>query len=689
MKKHILSLCVLLVFAIPALSAYAPDQIIVQFKPGITIDSPSKLPDVVKAKELFKGISTGITAKGAQLPDLSNTYLLYLEEGANIPAAVQSFSSDPGVIYAEPNYRVKALTTTPNDPHYSSQWFFEKIGAPSAWDVTTGSASVYAAVLDTGIDYRHVDLAAKIILGHDWANNDNDPMDDNGHGTHIAGIIGAVTDNSIGVAGVSWQSQIMAIKVLDSSGSGFISDVALGIREAADYPVNVINMSFGDYSNTSTLKNAVDYAYAKGCLMAAAAGNENTDDPIYPAAYDNVLAVAATDQDDRRSVWSGSYSASNYGAWVNIAAPGSSIYSTWRSDTYRNDNGTSMATPVVVGSICLLLSSNPALSQSDIKTRILDTADNIDTLNPGYEGLLGSGRLNLFKALGYPTANITSPSTGEVVSGTVRVYGSATGVSFSSYHLGIGAGASPSSFDDFVNSSSKVEDGLLGSFYSNSFPDGTYVIKLTTRSTNNISAESSSTIMIDNTYPIALISIPLDRAVLGNSATIEGTAWDTKIKYYVLEYATAGSDDYIRIAAGTSNVSGESLGVWDTSGLTGQYKLRLKVVDIPGHESLYTITISIVSSTTQGTSVTQSVKTSPNPFNPAADGETYFYYKLSENHDVSIYLFDISGNLIFKRSYLAGQQGGKAGENLVPWNGKNMFNEPVSNGVYLYKIICN
>ncbi len=327
----------------------------------------------------------------------------------------------------EPNYIVET-TRGADDPYLGSLWGMSAIQAPAAWDVTTGSAAVTVAVVDTGIEYTHPDLATNIavntgevpangidddqngfvddVYGYDFINNDANPMDDHFHGTHCAGTIGAVGDNGLGVAGVAWNVQLMPVKVLSSTGSGSIASVVAGINYAVHRGVKIISMSLGTSSYSQTLESAIENAKQQGVLIVAAAGNsgQNSDlYPLYPAAstQDNVISVAASTQTD------GLASFSNFGATsVDLAAPGVSILSTTLAQGYGYASGTSMATPHVAGMAAILKSVNPGLSYSEIKAALLQGVDPL----PAFSGkTVSGGRANLYRALTlvYPTPTAT------------------------------------------------------------------------------------------------------------------------------------------------------------------------------------------------------------------------------------------------------------------------------------------
>jgi thermitase len=252
--------------------------------------------------------------------------------------------------YVEPRMTMKAQFV-PDDPYWNVQWGLRKIHADWAWNTTLGSRGVLVAVVDTGIDYHHPDLAANYVaLGYDWVNGAADPMDDTGHGTHCAGIIAATIGNSVGIAGLA-QVHIMAEKVLDSQGEGYSDWIAEGIIHAVDQGAKIISISFGDYENSQVIYDAIKYAYDAGVLLVAAAGNYNSDLEFYPASYDEVIAVTATDANDTKA------SFSDFGNWVELAAPGVDVYSTYLNDDYETLSGASMACPHVSGLAALVMSA--------------------------------------------------------------------------------------------------------------------------------------------------------------------------------------------------------------------------------------------------------------------------------------------------------------------------------------------
>jgi subtilisin family serine protease len=264
------------------------------------------------------------------------------------------------VARAERDLIYARLDTAPNDNYWSEQWGLRTIRLPTAWDATRGSVNVLVAVLDTGIEGAHPDLAGEVLpAGHDFVNGDSDPADDEGHGTAVAGVIGAVTNNGKGQAGACWTCTLLAEKVLNASGEGDTVKIALGLIDAVDSGARIVNMSLGGPGESQTLANAVSYAIGKGVVLVAAAGNSGTSAPFYPAAYPGVIAVAASDQSDHLYDWS------NYGSWVGVAAPGCNV-ATLRGGGYGNFCGTSSAAPIVSGLAALALAANPGATGNDI-----------------------------------------------------------------------------------------------------------------------------------------------------------------------------------------------------------------------------------------------------------------------------------------------------------------------------------
>ncbi len=351
-------------------SSESTERLLVQFRSALSLD------ERLKFHRSLEAYSVGSI-------DALNVEVLEVDI-RQAESALKKLSRDPLVVYAEPDYKAFALELT-NDPGIVNnlQWGMFKIKAgdagSSAWNFSKSNSTINIAILDTGIDQDHEDLSSKIVSNKNCTNSST--VDDlYGHGTHVAGIAAAVTNNGIGVAGVGYNASLMNLKVLDDGGSGYYSWIANCIVWAADNGAKVVNMSLGGSAKSKTLENAVNYAWGKGVVIAAAAGNSGNTSPTYPGYYSNVIAVAATDQNDRKASWS-SYS----NRWVDVAAPGVSIYSTFPNHAYTISkklnydyaSGTSMATPHVAGLAALLWSSNFGTDNSSVRNRIESTADKI------------------------------------------------------------------------------------------------------------------------------------------------------------------------------------------------------------------------------------------------------------------------------------------------------------------------
>ncbi|NDI35518.1 S8 family serine peptidase [Chengkuizengella sediminis] len=347
--------------------------IIVKFKDKTSNEMKKRIHQEEKAEVLKKNEQIG--------------FEVIKVKGKSVEKALKQYKNRADVEYAEPIIEYYALFT-PNDPLYASDQYGPQImSAEAAWDITQGSSSVVVAVIDTGVQEDHEDLAGRVVRGYDFIDNDSNPADEHGHGTHVAGTVGAITNNGIGVAGVAPNVTIMGVRVLNASGSGTNQGVADGITYAADNGADVINLSLGSTAPSAAVEDAVNYAWNAGVVVVCAAGNAGTTSPHYPAYYENSLAVAATDSNDAKAWFS------TYGSWVDVAAPGVDIISTQLGGGYVSYNGTSMASPHTAGLAALLASQG--LSNVEIRDRIESTADPI----PGTGSDWTHGRINAFAAV--------------------------------------------------------------------------------------------------------------------------------------------------------------------------------------------------------------------------------------------------------------------------------------------------
>ncbi len=420
---------------------YVPGEVLVKFRDGIKT--------TVERKNLIAKFDCKII-KRIRLTDL---YHLSLPASLNVKQAIKLYLKNSLVEYAEPNYLRYLDQTTPNDPRFGDLWGLENVGqfvgtfdadvdAPEAWDTTTGGSGVVVAIIDSGIDMAHEDLAGNLwvnpgeipgngldddsngyiddVNGWDFARNDNDPSDTEtscgGHGSHTAGTVGAVGDNGIGVTGVNWDVQLMPLKIFKTYFGIFCSASSAAIISAIDYSAMMgARVSNNSYGGGPFSQSEFDAIQASKTLFVAAAGNDGSNNdsvPSYPSNYalDNVVSVAATDNNDLIA------SFSNYGAVsVDLSAPGVNILSTLPGNNYDFYNGTSMASPHVAGVGALLLAQDSNLTINEIKWRILNSADwkNLPVLT--------GGRLNADGALGFglvlPDVTVTvTPLGSNVVS---------------------------------------------------------------------------------------------------------------------------------------------------------------------------------------------------------------------------------------------------------------------------------
>lgn len=396
-------------------SEFAPGRLIVKLTGGETqgvefqaasasaVDQLQARAEVASARPVFAGPFSD--------PDLANelglnrVYLLELREGLDLFAVMDALAADPAIEYAEPDY-ILSTAVQPNDLNFPLQWGLHNTGQailgsigridadidlPEAFDITKGSPDIIIAIVDTGVGLTHPDLVSKLVPGFNIVDDNNNPQDTNGHGTHVAGIAAAATNNTTGVAGVCWECKIMPLKALGTN-SGSTADVAEAIRYAADHGAHVINLSLGGPSGTDTLLSAVRYAYLKNIPIVAAMMNEGNGDIYYPAAYPETIAVGATDKFDLHADYS------NYGNHIDLVAPGSDILSTHiLNPYYYYMSGTSMATPHVTGVLGLMRSIAPSKTIEELRSVLRASADDLGA--SGWDIYFGAGRLNAYKAL--------------------------------------------------------------------------------------------------------------------------------------------------------------------------------------------------------------------------------------------------------------------------------------------------
>ncbi|MBI4056079.1 MAG: S8 family serine peptidase [Elusimicrobia bacterium] len=566
---------------------------------------------------------------------------------------LNEYKIDSSVESASLNYVARAMAV-PNDPFYVSSgtwgqtysdlWGIRKTSPEPAWDQTTGSTSVIVADIDTGVDRNHEDLRDNMwvnsgeipgnglddddngyvddVYGWDYANGDNDPIDDHGHGTHTAGTIAATGNNAVGVVGMNWSSRIMALKILTAGGSGNLADAIPAMIYAADNGARVTSNSWGCACYFQPLDDAIRYVHEAGVVTVTAAGNSSSDAvDFYPASADMAITVAASDPNDLKANFS------NWGEKIDVAAPGVDILSVRASTNricdasrtvaaqYCRLSGTSMATPHVAGLAALLLSQNPSLNPEEVRQTLRHGADDLGS--PGKDTLFGYGRINAGNTLALSdlhalTPIITNPVSHQTLSGdSLSIMGSIPGPNFASYRLEIGAGRVPTSWTTIATGNNQVIDGVLGTVNILNLTQGPNIIRLTATDTSGKTYQFQIHEVIVDNMDTTLQPFGSYLVRLGDVLQITGTA-STKnglsFSQYRLDYAWAGSPNSYSsqgislVNGGLQPVENGTLGSWDTSGVTpsGTYALRLTLTSPNGGTEQVSTNVYLDSSLVSG-----------------------------------------------------------------------------------------
>ncbi|MGD0537187.1 MAG: Ig-like domain-containing protein [Verrucomicrobiota bacterium] len=590
-----------------------PGQLLVRFRGGVAAGRRAGvLAEARVAARAVRGLGSRRAVQAVRVAPLRDSVfdqlvVVELANPADAAGALIRLRRHPDVRYAEPNSILQIVQTAgvvPNDFDFDQQWSFQNTGqdggtpgadihAPGAWAVTTGNRAVKVAVIDTGIDYFHPDLAANLwvnpgevegngvdddgngyiddLHGYDFVNDDSDPMDDNMHGTHVSGIIGGVGNNGLGVAGVCWQVSLMALKAFDQDGNGSLDQVIAAIHYAVANGARVINASWGTPDVSQSLEEAVAEAHAAGLVVVAAAGNNQTANLPFPAAYAQVVSVGALDNQDHRAFFS------NYGPGVTVAAPGVNIYSTAPGNRFQVLSGTSMAAPHVSGVAALILSRHPEFTNVEVETILRNAVDPVVPDQP-----LGAGRINAAQAVAVdtplPQARLQVPA---VLYGKVDVAGTAAGTNFAGYTLEYGPGLYPTNWTPIGNGTTRVtNDVLLAGFSTAVLQDAQYTIRLSVQDVFGQRALDRAVVNVQNTH----LAAPLNNDVLraGDPIGIQGTVFGSN-RTYTIEHGVGwapsawSSAGVTLMHGGTQQVLAGLLGVWNTTTVATNefYSLRL------------------------------------------------------------------------------------------------------------------
>jgi len=548
-------------------AAYVSDELLFQVKAGVSQK---------EAAEIVQGIGADAVSEISQI----RVKRIKVPEQA-LERVKEALSHNPKINFVENNFLAEAVGT-PNDRYYSSQWHLPKISAPLGWDISTGSSNIAIAIIDSGADPTHPDLSSKLIPGYNFVNDNADTHDAQGHGTAVAGSAAAIGNNYTGVSGVAWTNLIMPLVVVNSSYWASYYDISQAITYAADHGAKVMNISIAGSSSSSTLQNAVDYAWRKGAVIFASAGNYSTSSPYYPAACDKVVAVSATTSSDTLSGFS------NYGNWVALSAPGESILTTDNGGGYGYHSGTSFSSPIAAGLGALIMSANPSLTNAQVVEIMRQNGDDLGA--PGFDPYFGYGRINVYKSLlaattdvpqsdtTSPSVSIASPANGSTVSGGVTVDVSATD------NVGV------SKVDLFINGILYASDSTGPySFYweTSKNANGVYVLEaLAYDSADNVGQSNTVQVYVNNPVdtvpPVVAITFSGGNYssggnyYVGKKLTIKATAADN--------VAVAKIELYVDNVRKTSSSGNTLTYMWNTVKVSqGAHVISVKAYDAAGN----------------------------------------------------------------------------------------------------------
>lgn len=498
---------------------FVPGRVLVKFRNNVGLDHARQIVAALGVRTADEFPATGVLVLG-------------LPEQADEAAFAHALEVRDDVEFAELDRVIQPADITPNDPWFGTwEWYLTKIGAPAAWSVTTGRKDVVIAILDTGVDATHPDLQAKMVPGWNIYNNNSDSSDVYGHGTVVAGTAAAASNNGQGVASVAWDCPIMPIRISAADGTATYSAMASGLTWAADHGARVANLSY-NASGSATVSSAASYFQNKGGVVVSAAGNQGTFDAT--ADNPNILTVSATDANDVLATWS------NTGNNIDLAAPGV-VFTTYRGGSYGSTSGTSVSAPIVAGAAALVFSANPALSGSQVRDILKQSADDLGA--PGWDSSYGWGRVNVGRAVSMattpstsdvvpPTVNFASPTNGAAVSGAAVVTLSASdNVAVNSVSLSI----------DGVSAGTATTAPYAFTWNTNAVPNGQHSLTATAEDSSRNTASVYISVLVNNVVdlqpPTISVTAPKDASKVTSNVSVTVTAADnvgvSKVELYV------------------------------------------------------------------------------------------------------------------------------------------------------------
>ena len=538
---------------------HTPGELIVRLHPAASrkaLDALSRKLGAVSVSPVFSPMTPA-----GQHPRLRRNYLIRFPAEWALEPLRRRYAKHSSIEAVEMNRLNRPCAEiVPNDPNYGEQWNLALMNMPQAWDIEQGNPEVTVAVVDGGIDMQHPEFHSQLwrnggeipgnnidddgngyvddlngwdfsdaptLPGHgDWRVRDNEPEDERGHGTHVSGIIGAAANNGIGIAGIAWRCRLMPLRADFKYGSGGYlqnDDVAAAIVYAADNGAQVINMSWGDTVNAFIIEDAVAYAYARGCVMVAAAGNVGAVGSWYPAGLKTVISVAGLSKDRQLN------SDSNFGATIDIAAPGDEILSTDLNGGYQNLSGTSMAAAHVSGVAALVRAANPDDTHAEVRETLIRTASPLFISN-----LVGAGSLNAYTALTSASELIVHIDTAQMFSQTpepsnikkIEIFGSAGGVGFTEYWLEYGIGEVPDLWFPLGTVKTKPKFNLcLYKWDTSTLTEGKYTVRLSVTSKTGEIKRDRVVVEVNRTVP--LISKHESQAWFAGNSVASAVLWQT------------------------------------------------------------------------------------------------------------------------------------------------------------------